>query len=453
MPSNETSLVNTATSLVERLRKLGADTAEVSASSGWELSTRVRLGEIELIEEAGHRHVSVRVIRDGRVALTSTSDLTPEGLDRCVNDSMQQLELSEPDPDAGPADPTQLAVGPFEDFDLYDPAADGVDAAAATARAREAERVALAWDDRLKNSEGATFSRASGESALVLSSGFVGTKRGTQVSLVVTPVVEDEGGKRRRGYYYTLARHLEDLETAEFVGQEAARRTVAQLGARPVKTCETAIVFSPDAAKSIISAFVGCAMGSALWRKASYLCGREGSVVASERVTLVDDPFLRRGFGSRAWDGEGLPCRRNTLVERGTYVGPLLDCLSARKLNRSSTGSAARSGGSLSPTTSNLLMQPGEMSEDALLAATERGLYVTDMMGFGFNAITGDFSRGASGFWIEGGQKIHPVSEVTISSNLDKMLRGIDEVAIAPRPRGSMVVPAFRVASMTLAGS
>jgi PmbA protein len=453
MPSNEMSLINTATSLVERFRKLGADTAEVSASSGWELSTRVRLGEVELIEEAGHRHVSVRVIRDARVALTSTSDLTPEGLDRCVNDAIEQLDLSEPDPDAGPADPALLAAGPFEDFDLYDPNAEKVDAEAATARAREAERAALASDARLKNSEGATFSRAAGESALVLSSGFVGMKRGTQVSLVVTPVVEDEGGKRRRGYYYTLARHLEDLEAAELVGQEAARRTLAQLGARPVKTCEAAIVFSPDAAKSIISAFVGCALGGSIWRKSSYLCGREGSVVASERVTLVDDPFLRRGFGSRAWDGEGLPCRRNTLVERGTYVSPLLDCLSARKLNRSSTASAARNGGSISPTTSNLLMQPGELSEDGLLSATARGLYVTDMMGFGFNPVTGDFSRGASGFWIEGGQKVHPVSEVTVSSNLDKMLRAIDEVALAPRPRGSMVVPAFRVAGMTIAGS
>ncbi|MGC4066465.1 MAG: hypothetical protein QM784_17895, partial [Polyangiaceae bacterium] len=144
----------------------------------------------------------------------------------------------------------ELAVGPFDDFDLYDPAAEKVDAQAATVRARDAERAALASDERLKNSEGATFSRAAGESALVLSSGFVGTKRGTQVSLVVTPVVEDDGGKRRRGYYYSLARHLDDLETAEYVGQEAARRTIAQLGARSVKTCETPIVFSPDAAEA-----------------------------------------------------------------------------------------------------------------------------------------------------------------------------------------------------------
>jgi PmbA protein len=453
MASPETDLVDTATSLVERLRKLGADTAEVAASSGWELSTKIRLGETELLEEAGHRHVSVRAILDNRVALTSTSDLTAAGLERCVNDAMELLKLSEPDPDAAPADPTSLARGPFPELDLFDETIEHLEPQFALELAKRAESAAFAFDARIKNSDGATFGRTLGYSALVLSSGFVGTKRGTQISLVATPVVEDADQKRRRGHYYSVARHLADLETAEFVGQEAARRTIAQLGARSVKTCEAPIIFSADAGRAIISAFIGCVLGGSLWRKASYLCGREGTSVASPFVTLIDDPFLPRGFGSRAFDGEGLPCRKNVVVKEGTYVTPLLDSLGARKLHRTSTGSAARHGGSISASTTNLIMTPGEQSEDELVQATTRALYVTDMMGFGFNAVTGDFSRGASGFWIENGERIHPVSEVTISSNLDRMLRGINAVATMGQARSSLLIPAFRLDAMTIAGA
>jgi PmbA protein len=453
MSTSENSLVDVASSIVERLRKLGAETVETTASSGWELSTRVRLGEVELVEEAGQRHISLRAIRDGRVAFTSTSDLTTEGLDRCIKDALELLTLSEPDPDAGPADPTELAKPPFVELDLCDETVRTIDARRGIELARRAEQASFAHDKQIKNGDGATFSRAVGESAMVLSSGFVGTRCSSQVSLVVSPVVEDNDGKRRRGHYYSCARYLSDLETADEVGQEAARRTVAQLGARRVKTCEAPVVFSPDAARAIIGAFMSCALGGAIWRRSSYLHEREGSLVASRLLSLVDDPFLPRGFGSRSFDGEGLPCRRNTVVDNGTYVGPLLDCLSARKLNRKSTASAARHGGALSASTSNLVMKPGELSEDALLASTSRGFYVTDMMGFGFNAVTGDFSRGASGFWVEDGSIAHPVSEVTISANLDDLLKSIDAVAVAPKPRSSMIVPAFRVSHMTIAGA
>jgi PmbA protein len=304
----------------------------------------------------------------------------------------------------------------------------------------------------LNNSEGATFGRSVGKSAMVLSNGFVGTKRGSSVSLVATPVADDSDGKKRRGYYYSVARFLEDLEAPAEIGREAAKRAVAQLGARSVPTCEASVVFSPDAARAIVSAFAGCILGGALWRRSSYLVGREGSQVAADCVTLIDDPTLRRGLGSRAFDGEGLACRQLTVVDRGIYQTPLLDCLSARKLGRESTASASRHGASLSASTSNLVLLPGNGTEAALIGDTSRGLYVTDMMGFGFNAITGDFSRGASGFWIENGKFVHPVSEVTISSNLDAMLKAIDAIGEAPRPRSSLVVPAFRVTQMTIAG-
>ena len=438
--------------LVARLLQMGADHAEVTAYSGWELSTRVRLGRVEQVEEAGHRHVTVRVIRDARVASTSTSDLGRDGLDRCVHDAMDLLSLSEPDPDAAPASPEQLAAAPFDDLESYDAAVDTVDAAMAIELATQAERAALDADPRLNNSEGASFGRSVGQSAMVLSSGFAGLRRGSHVSLTAMPVADDADGKKRRGYYYSVARFLSDLEEPESIGRQAGARAVAQLGARSVPTCEASVVFSPDAARSILSAFAGCIVGGALWRRASYLVGREGTQVAADCVTIVDDPTLKRGLGSRSFDGEGLPCLKRVVVEGGIYRGPLLDCSSARKLGRESTGNATRHGASISASTSNFVLASGKSTESDVIASTEHGLYVTDMMGFGFNAITGDFSRGASGFWIEKGQLAHPVSEVTISSNLDKMLKSIDAVAESPRVRSSVIAPAFRVTSMTIAG-
>jgi PmbA protein len=266
-------------------------------------------------------------------------------------------------------------------------------------------------------------------------------------------VVEDEDGKKRRGHYWTARRHLVDLEDRLEVGREAARRTLAKLGARKVPTSEAAVIFDRDVARSIIGTFAGCILGGAVWRRSTYLLDREGSQVADPRVTLIDDPLIARGPGSRPFDGEGLPSRQNVVVEAGVLKTFLLDCYSARKLARASTASAARSGGSISAATSNLLMTSGKMTRDELVASTERGLYVTEMMGFGFNPVTGDFSRGASGFWIENGELGFAVSEVTISSNLDTMLKTIDAVADDLELKAATAAPTFRIAAMTIAGT
>jgi len=447
------SLTELAERVVERARRAGADVAEAVARSGWELSARVRLGEPELVEEAGSRGLSLKVIRDQRVALTATSDLSPEGLERLIADALELSELSEPDPFDGPADPSQLLQGPAADLDLYDDNMDSVDAGEAIERATRAERAALDSDERLSLSEGATFGRRTSTSAMVLSSGFSRTQRGSYASLVVSPVALDEDDKRRRGFYWTGNRHLEDLEDGEAVGREAARRTLAQLGARKVPTCEAPVLFSADAARSILGTFAGCIMGSAIWRESSYLLSREGSEVASPLVTLVDDPTIRRAPGSRPFDGEGLESRVNRVVEAGVLKTYLLDCYSARKLGKSSTASASRGGASVTPSTTNFMLLPGKMTHDALVESTPRALYVTEMMGFGFNAVTGDFSRGASGFWIEDGKFVQPVSEVTISANLDAMLKSIDAVADDLELKASTASPTFRVANMTIGGS
>ena len=446
-------LLKLAAEVVERARRAGADVAEASARGGSELSTRVRLGKPELVEEAGHHSISLRVIKGDRVALTSTSDLSVRGIERCVADALMLAELSEPDPFAGPADASLLAQAPFPDLDLFDNGLFSIDAEYAIQQALAAEQAAFDFDPRITLSEGASFSRTNSTSAIVLSSGFQAALRGSYAALTVAPVVEDEGGKRRRGYHWSANRHRSGLEDPVFVGQEAARRTLAKLGPRKVPTQEAAIIFDTDVSRSLIGAFIGCILGGSVWRKSSYLMDREGSEVASSGVTLIDDPLIPRAPGSRPFDGEGLPSRKNVVVENGILKTFLLDSYSARKLGRASTGSAARSGGSISASTTNLVMSPGSMTREELIASTPTGLYVTDMMGFGFNAMTSDFSRGAGGFWIEDGKLTFPVSEITISSTLDAMLKGIDGIADDLKLNTSTASPTFRTAKMTISGS
>jgi PmbA protein len=447
-----TELEALASSVVEKARRGGADVAEASARRGFDLSVRVRLGKTELVEEAGHRSLSLRVIRGQRVALSSTSDVTPSGIERLVADALELAQLSEPDPFAGPADAGELCQPPHPDLDVFDASVAEILAPEAIRLAEQAERAALGFDPRITLSEGATFSRSTGTAALVLSSGFSGVQRGSYASLSVAPVVEDEGGKKRRGSYWTGHRHRSQLEAAEAVGIEAARRTLRKLGARKVPTTEAAIVFDPDVARSLVGTFAGCILGGAIWRKSSYLLDREGTLVGSPLLTLVDDPLLPRAPGSRPYDGEGLRSRRNVVVDAGILKTYLLDSYSARKLGRRSTASAARSGG-VGPSTTNFWLEPGTLSPEALLAATPKGLYVTEMMGFGFNAITGDFSRGAGGFWIEDGKLAFPVSEVTISSNFDAMLKGIDAVASDLVLKTSTASPTLRIDRMTISGT
>ena len=448
------ALTELAAQVVERALRGGCDVAEAIARSGSELSTKVRLDEPELVEEAAHRSLGMRVIKQKRVALTSTCDLTPRGIDRFVADALELVDISQEDPFAGPADPALITTGALPDLQLYDPAGGRVTAAQAIESARAGERAAREADARITNSDGATFARTAGAFAMVLSGGFRGGYAGSYASLVVTPVAEDEGGKKRRGYHWTAKRHLAELDAADAVGREAARRTLRKLGARKVPTCEAPVVFDPDAARSILGMLAGCVMGSSIWRKSSYLIGRENTRVASDLVTIVDDPLMPRAPGSRPFDGEGLPSRKNLVVEKGTLVGYLCDSYSARKLGRASTGSAARGGsGGVGPSTSNFILQPTATPAAEILASTKRGLYVTEMMGFGFNAVTGDFSRGASGFWIEDGKLAFPVSEVTISLNVDELWKRIDGVGDDLDLRTSTASPTLRVSSMTIAGS
>lgn len=445
-------LSDIAQRVVDLARRAGADDAEVLVRDGAELTVKVRLGEPELVQQAGSRALGLRVFKDRRAATTYTSDLRPDALAAFTRDTVALAELSEPDDLNRLPDPGELARD-VPDLELFDPSATAIDAAEALRRAKAAEKAAFAYDRRVTNSDGATWSRNVGAVAFATSGGFCGAYRGSYASLYVEPVCDDEGGKKRNGYWWTASRFVAQLDDPEYVGTVAAQRTVAQLGARKVDTCEVPVVFEPEAGRAIPGLLFSVANGAAFYRKASYLIGREGTPVASPLVTIVDDPLIPRAPGSRPFDGDGLPTRRNTIVRDGVLDTVLCDIYSARKLGRASTGSAGRGvGGNPAPTTSNLILCAGEGDRDTIVAATDRGLYVTSMMGFGFNPVTGDFSRGAAGFWIEGGEIAFPVAEVTISANFDDLLRRIDRVGADVDTRSSTQVPTFRVSHMTVAG-
>ncbi|MEM9695213.1 MAG: metallopeptidase TldD-related protein, partial [Myxococcota bacterium] len=369
-------------------------------------------------------------------------------------DALELVEVSQRDPFAGPADPDLLAKTYDVPDDMYDPAIGEIDAERALDWATRGERAARGFDERITNSDGSTFARTTGAFSMVLSGGFSGGYGVSMASLVVTPVADDDDNKKRRGFHWTAKRQFADLEAAEAVGEEAARRTVRLLGAKKVPSCEAPVIFDPDAARSIVGMLAGCVTGTSLWKKQSYLQGRLGTRVASDLVNIVDDPLLPKGMATRPFDGEGLPSRKNVVVENGILKSYLLDSYSGRKLEMPSTASASRGGGGgVGPSSTNFVLQPTDTQAEDIIKDTERGLLVISMMGFGFNAVTGDFSRGASGFWIENGEIVHPVNEVTISLNVDDLYQRIDRIGDDLDLRTSTASPTIRVSSMTIAGS
>ncbi len=452
MSDNVKELCDIAVRAVEMAKRHGADDVEVVVREGAELAAKVRKGEPELVHEAGSRALGLRVFKDQRAALTYTSDLRPDSLDSFMADTVALAAISEPD-ELHRLPERELMATEIPELDLYDESVLSLDAAQCLDMAKAGEKAALDYDERVTNSDGASFSRVVGASAFANSQDFVGGYRSSYVSLYVEPICDDADDKKRNGYWWSGGRFLDMLDAPEAVGTEAARRTVATLGSRKIDTCEVPVVFDPEVGRSLVGTVFSVTNGSSMYRKSTYLLGREGKEMASPLVTIVDDPLIPRAPGSRPFDGDGLATRKNVIVRKGVLETVLCDVYCGRKLDRPSTGSAGRGlGGSTAPTTSNLVMEAGDISRDELLRQTEKGLYVTSMMGFGFNPVTGDFSRGAAGFWIEDGKLTFPVSEVTVSCNFDELLKGIDLVADDLKMRTSTAAPTFRVARMTVGG-
>lgn len=448
-----------AVQVVEMAVAAGAEAAEVLLGSGSELSVKVRKGQPELLQEAQSRGIGLRVFRDHRSAVTYTSDFSEAALRRFTADTAELALLSEPDelnelPARGELMPLQQ---PLPELQSWDEQTETLSGSLLLELATACEAAALGYSPKITNSDGASCDRNIGYMAFACGDraglGFAGASRGTYQSLAVEALCDDEGGKKRNASYWTGGRFFSELLDPVAVGREAARRAERKLGSQKISTAELPVVFDPDVARALVRTFAGVISGGSIYRKSSYLCGREGTQVASSLISIVDDPLIVRAPGSRCFDGEGLPVRKNVIVQAGELQTYLLDTYSARKLGRKSNGCAGRSvGGSPHVTTSNFILQPGTTPPEELLSGITLGLYVTDMMGFGFNAVTGDFSRGAAGFLIENGQLTRPVSEVTISANFDEILKRIDAVGTDLDRRSATMAPSLRVSRMTVAG-
>jgi PmbA protein len=440
-----------ATDLVGRARRSGADAADVILATGQDFSVTVRLGEVETLEQAGSKALGLRVFVGKRSAITYTSDFTTDALQRMVDDTVAMARVTGEDAAAGLPD----TWSPAEDVPLgmFDPSPETLSTEGRIDWARRAEAAAMALSPEIDNSSGASFSAGDDTVVLANSLGFVGSYRTSSVSGSVVPVAERDG-QMQRDYWYTSGRGLADLLSAEEVGRIAGERTLRRLGARQVPTCEAPVVFDPETAAELMGHLFRAVSGYSVFRNATFLKDRVGELVASPLLTLVDEGRRPRGLGSRPFDGEGLPTRRNVPVERGVLKTFLCDSYAARKIGGTATGVARRGvGGGPSVGASNLFFEAGETPPEQIVGEVERGLLVTDLIGFGVDLVSGDFSQGAAGHWIEKGRLAYPVHEITIAGNLKQMLMDVDAVGSDLVFRGASASPTLRIRKMTVSGS
>jgi PmbA protein len=440
-----------AVDLLKKARAAGADAADMLVAEGTEFSVTVRRGEVETLTDAGSKALGIRVFVGRRTASSYTSDFSPSALHALVENVVDMARVTGEDPAAGL--PDEMVAPEAIELEMYDPSVPALPAAERIERARRAEATALAASPEITNSQGGSWSSGEGRIVFANSMGFVGGYETTSASLSVVPVAEKDG-RMERDYWYTSGRGLRDLLPPEEVGRIAAERTLRRLGARKVATAEVPVVFDPETAAELLGTLFSAMSGYSVFRNATFLKDRLGETVASPLLTVVDDGRRVRGLGSRPFDGEGLPTRRNVPLERGVLRHYLCDCYSARKIGAKPTGSARRGvGGGPSVGAGNLYLEPGTEPPDAILGGVERGLYVTDLIGFGVDLVSGDYSQGAVGHWIEKGRLVHPVHEVTIAGNLKEMLLDVDAVGNDLEFRGSVAAPTLRIRKMTVSGS
>jgi PmbA protein len=438
--------------VLDHARRAGASAAEVMMVSAESLSAGVRLGEVEKLKSARERRLGIRIFTGQSAATASTAELERQSLERFIADTVELARLTAADPFAGLPDPA-LHPHAQPDLDLADHSHGIIAAEQALKMAREAEAAALAADARIKNSEGSGFDSGVHEVIFMNSQGFSGRFTATSFSLS-TVVIAEQDGAMQRDYWYSANRHFDQLEAPEAVGIRAAQRTLRRLGARKIKTTSAPVVFDPDMAAGLIRVLAGAASGPALYKRASFLLDRLGHNLMAPHATVIDDGTIPGLLGSRPFDGEGLPTRRKALVAKGELASYLLDSYSARKLGMAPTGNASR-GLSDSPGVSphNLYLEPGPYTPEQIIGSVKHGLYVTELIGFGVNSVTGDYSRGASGLWIEDGVLAYPVEEITIAGNLKDMYRAIEMIGNDLVWRSSIVSPTIKIAEMTIAGS
>lgn len=440
LPSQE-ALQDTLASVLAKGEAAGASAAEAALDSSQGLSVSVRKGEVEAVEFQADRDLAVTLYNGQRKGSATTTDLSPAALSKAVAQAWSIASHTGEDPWAGLA-PAERMAKHFPDLDLHHPWT--LDINEAIALASECEATALAVDTRIENSDGAQVDTHEGISAYANSHGFFGAHQASNHGFSCSVIAKHEE-QMQRDYWCTTARDPADLDSAQAVGQRAGERCVAHLGAITPKTTQAPVLFPPELARSLFAHFLGAISGGALYRDASFLRGRIGEQIFSENIQLTQKPHLQKAMASAAYDGEGVATLERELVNDGVLQGYLLGSYSARRLQMESTGNA---GGVF-----NLCVRPGEKSLAQLIKETHNGLLVTQLMGQGVSMMTGDYSRGASGFWIENGAIAYPVENVTIASNLNEMFKTIVAVGSDVDTRSGVRSPSILLENMKIAGS
>ena len=448
---SENHLPELAADVIKRALAAGATDAECTISEGDEFSANVRMREIESLKEAGSRAAGLRILIGKRTGSSYTSDLSKEGIERLVKSAVELAAVTTEDPHAGLPEPEELgSIG--SDLQLYCGDVAQLETGLKIETAKRAEEAALSADPRIVNSEGAGSDSHTGRHVFANSRGFMGEYRSSYCSLAVSPVAR-EGDSMERDYWYTLARGWAGLEPPEQVGRMAAQRALRRLKAVKVETQKVPVVFEPRVARSLLDNLFDAVHGMSVYRHESFLAGKLGERVAGENVTIVDDATIPGLFGTSPFDDEGVPSRRTVVIERGVLKSCLLNCYAARKLGMKTTGNASRGiTGNAGIGHGNFYLEKGEQTPEQILGSVKNGFYVTELLGFGVNVVTGDYSRGAAGLWIRDGALAFAVSEVTIAGKLQEMLMGIEAIGSDLEFRGAVAAPTLKIGEMTVGG-
>jgi PmbA protein len=436
---------------VAQARAAGAEHAEATVNSGRAFTVRVSGGEIESLKQSATRGLGLRAIVDGAVGFVSSNDFRPEALEDLARRAVALARFSTPDPANGlPLREETEVPAPPGDLALVDPVLAALGAPEKIEMALTLERAALRFDPRVRRVEVAQVGSSEGSVALANSNGLSRASSGTSINAYVQPLADDAAGKQQSGSYYVARRRLAGLPDLEWVAGEAARRAIARIGARPVPTARVPVVMHPDVAQSWLDDLYEAFTAEAVIKRESWLTGKLDQVIASPRVTLVDDGRLEAGVGTSPWDGEGVPTRRNLLIEGGRLAMFEYNCYWARRAGVRSTGNGVGSSGI---GYHNLFLEPGRESPEAILKRVDRGFYMDDQGAYGFNPVTGDYSFQAQGFWIEHGEKAFPVEGVTVAGRSLDMLRDIEAVGSDLQLEGSVGCPTLLISEMVVSGS
>lgn len=447
------SLSQAAENAVQFARKAGAGAADAVVEANTEFRCDVLNGKVDKLKQAQQRGLGLRVIVDQRVAVVYTSDLRKASLEDLAARGVALARQSTPDEFAGlPEGPLAAADG--NKLELYDEALVSLPVSRKIEMAQELERVALGYDPRIKRTDGCQVGSNVGSVHMASSNGGSTWYRGTSMFLYVNPLADDTAERQQSGNYFSVASALSRLETPEQVAREAGRRAVARVGAKPVATQKVPVILHPDIASNWLQNFFGAFSGEGVFKKTSYLTEKLGEAIASSLVTVVDDGAMPGGLGSAPFDGEGLPTRRNVLIDKGVCRQFVYDSYWARKAGTKSTGSAGRNyTGVPFISNNNLYIENGTTPLEDIIKGVERGFYMVDQGAFGYTPPTGNYSYQAAGFWIEKGAIAHPVQDITAASNTLEMLKNITRVGNDLRFNGSVNSPTLLIAEMTISGA